>query len=370
MANHTLSCCLVIRNESEKIIKCLNNINILADEIIVVDTGSDDGTPNAVKNWATKLNASSNVKVIEVGKRFHDEDGDFNFGAAKTFAFSQATKDFVMWMDANDNVTQQLNVKKFFLEQTKKNPNVYFAMPTALSDDYAFGRVRIAPREKCWMEGRVHEYMKINDPSLTRIFAPFPIQNRKPGRDLERNLRLLLKEWKDNPTARMCFYIAQTYNEMHNDEEAFRWFKRRICTFEFLHEFAEEHFKSMECFAEFIATGRKFDNVNEDDLKDIAEQMIKMEPTRIEGYYYLGKYYLTKREYEKALDQFRKYGTCKRPAFYSLWLNKNLYGGRAIRNAIDECRMGIKYKDVIQPEQILDYGPQSLSYKVGEGQYQ
>ena len=343
---------MVIRNESEKIIKCLENIKILADEIVVVDTGSTDNTPNIIRDWANKLNASSNVKVIEVGKQFHDEDGDFNFGAAKTFAFQNSTKDFVMWLDANDTVTDQQKVKKFFIDKTNKNPNVYFAMPTALTDDYAFGRVRIAPRTKTWMEGRVHEYMRINDSSLVREFIPYAIQNRKPGRDLERNLRLLLKEWNHNPTARICFYIAQTYNEMRNDEEAFRWFKRRIFTFEFLNEFGEEHFKSMECFADFMISGKRFGNVTDIDLKDVAEKMIELQPGRVEGYYYLGKYFMIIKEYEKALEQFRKYSNCKRPGMYSLWLNKNLYNGRAILNAIDECRMGIKYKDVLQPTEI------------------
>jgi len=367
--NQSLSCCLVVRNESSKIVNCLDNIKILADEIIVIDTGSTDNTPSIIKQWAIKNKIERNVNVIEVGKKFHDEDDDFNFGAAKTFAFDNASKDFVMWLDANDTVTNQAQVKKIFLVETSKNPNMYFALPTALTADYAFARVRIAPRGKVWMEGSVHEYMRFSDNSLVRFFIPIAIQNKKPGRDLNRNLRLLLKEWNRSPTARMAFYIAQSYSEMGNDVEAFKWYKKRIFTFEFLHEFGEEHFKSMECFAEYLASGKKYENTSDTDLYDIATEMIRMEPTRIEGYYYLGKYHMTKKEYDKAINEFRKYTICKKPAMYNLWLDKRLYGGRAIRNAIDECSMGLKYKDVLKPEQILDYGPTSGGYKVGSAQY-
>jgi len=366
----SLSCCIVVRNESAKIVKCLENIKILADEIVVIDTGSADDTPNIIRKWASDNNASSNVNVLEVGKKFHDSDDDFDFGAAKTFAFNNATKDFVMWLDANDTVTNQVQVKKIFLAETSKNVNMYFALPTALSADYAFARVRIAPRTKVWMEGSVHEYMRFSDPSLVRFFIPIAIQNKKPGRDLNRNLRLLLKEWNRCQTARMAFYIAQSYNELGNDVEAFKWYKKRIFTFEFMNEFAEEHFKSMECFAEYLASGKKYENTSETDLYDVSTEMIKMEPSRMEGYYYLGRYYMIKKEYNKAIDEFQKYSICKKPAMYNLWLDKRLYGGRAIRNAIDECRMSLKYKDVLKPEQILDYGPTSGGYKVGNAQYQ
>ena len=51
---HTLSCCIVVRNEEKNIVLCLNNIPILADEIIVVDTGSTDSTRQAVQWWIKK----------------------------------------------------------------------------------------------------------------------------------------------------------------------------------------------------------------------------------------------------------------------------------------------------------------------------
>ena len=67
--------------------KCIDSISF-ADEIIIVDTGSTDGTPSRIRQWAKHRKAEKNVKILEVGRKFHDVDGDFDFGAAKTFAMN------------------------------------------------------------------------------------------------------------------------------------------------------------------------------------------------------------------------------------------------------------------------------------------
>lgn len=120
MARHTLSCCIVVKNEEPKITACLDNIDILADEIVVVDTGSTDKTCDAVNWWIKQKHAEKSVKLIPVGERFHDKDGDFNFGKAKTFAFKNATKDFVMWLDASDIVFDQKELSAYFSKKRQK----------------------------------------------------------------------------------------------------------------------------------------------------------------------------------------------------------------------------------------------------------
>ena len=206
MARSTLTCCIVVKNEEKQIADTLNCINILADEIVIVDTGSIDATISIINKWIKKFNAESGVKVISVGDRFHDTDGDFDFGAAKTFAFENATKDFVMWLDATDRVTNQADVKKEFIKVTNKDSKVYFSLPTALSDSFAFIRARIGPRETAYVIGRIHEYMGFrNSQELTRHFIGHKIENKKINRDLERNLRQLKKEWELRPSTRICF---------------------------------------------------------------------------------------------------------------------------------------------------------------------
>lgn len=368
MARSTLSCCLVIRNERDKIFDCLSHINILADEIVIVDTGSTDDTLNVIAAWIKRFNAQSGVKVLSVGSKFHDADGDFDFGSAKTFAFLNATKDYVMWLDASDKVSDQKAAKLTFIKETNIDKNVYFTFPTELSKNFAFIRTRIGPRQSTVMEGRIHEYMRFRGPQLKKIFIPVPIINYKKGRDLPRNLRQLEKEWKINPSARVAFYLGNTHREMYHTDDALYWFRQRIYTYKFKTGFDEEYFKAAESIAEIIVESKK-DSGSTQDLFDIAKVLIEKEPKRFEGYYYLAKYYMRKSQYEAAIQELRKYKACTKPSSYKLWLNGALYNGKAVLNAIEECKTAIKYKDVIQPDEILDYGRSNSSYSVGDAQY-
>ena len=369
MARHTLSCCLVVRNEVKQITDCLDTLTILADEIVIVDTGSTDGTPNRIRAWTKHHKAEKNVKLFEVARKFHDKDGDFDFGRAKSFAMESASRDFVMWLDATDRVTEQKQIKEFFLTETSKNPDSYFAIPTAMSDKFAFVRVRIGPRKNSAMKGRVHEYMTVNATKLTRHFIPVPIQNFKKGRDLNRNLRLLLKEWEESKTGRTAFYLGLTYMETQNTQESLNWFKRRVYGFEFDNEFREEYFKAYEMIAEILSRHTKLKNVHEADLYDISSEMIKLSPKRFEGYYYLAQYYIKKREFEKAISYLRKYKECGKPKVYNLWLNPQLYSGKAILGSIEKCKTAIKYAKVLKPEEIVDYGPRASTMRHGNSQY-
>lgn len=367
MPRKTLSCCIVVRNEQKKIKHCLDGIDILADEIIIVDTGSTDKTCEIIAFWVRQKKAQKNVKLFRVGNQFHDEDGDFNFGAAKTFAFSKATKDFVMWLDAADRIRKQKGIKKAFIEETRKDPNIYIALPSALTKNYAFNRIRIGPRANASMEGMIHEQMKFNV-KLKRVFFPIPIINDKKTRDLDRNMRILHKEWKVKKSARTCFYIANTYKEQRKDAEALKWFRKRAYDHEFKNAFDEEHFKSLECIAEIVLQIKKSNTVSISDLNDVALEMIEMEPSRVEGHYYLAKYYMEQSEWRKAMEELKSFRKCKKPARYKLWLNKHIYRGKAIINAFEKCVTALKYDEVLIPEEITEYKAKS-TYKRGNTQY-
>jgi glycosyltransferase involved in cell wall biosynthesis len=371
MPRKTLSCCIVVRNEQKKIKQCLDGIDILADEIIIVDTGSTDKTCDIIAYWVRKRKAQKNVKLFRVEKQFHDDDDDFNFGAAKTFGFSKATKDFVMWLDASDKVRKQKEIKKAFIEETRKDPNIYFALPSALTNTYAFSRIRIGPRANASMEGMIHEQMKFNV-KLKRVFLPVPIVNIKSSRDLDRNMRTLKKEWKRKKSARICFYIANTYKEQRNTTEALKWFRKRAYDHEFKNVFDEEHFKTLECIAEIVLHVKKSNTITMSDLNDVSREMIDMEPTRVEGHYYLAQYYMSTDEWKKAMDELRSFRKCKKPTQYKLWLNKHIYKGKAIINAFEKCQTALKYDKVLVPESITNYNtgsPHRSTYKRGNTQY-
>jgi glycosyltransferase involved in cell wall biosynthesis len=83
-------------NEEANIADCINSVGDLADEVIVCDMYSDDNTVGIAK----KLNA---VVV------FHKRTGFVE--PARFFAISQATRDWVLVLDADERMTDALSAK-------------------------------------------------------------------------------------------------------------------------------------------------------------------------------------------------------------------------------------------------------------------
>lgn len=83
-----LSVCMIVRNESRALPAALASVAELADEIVVVDTGSTDGT---------QALAAAHAKV-RLQQMVWIED----FAAARNFSLAKATGDWVMILDADE----------------------------------------------------------------------------------------------------------------------------------------------------------------------------------------------------------------------------------------------------------------------------
>ncbi len=83
------SLCMIVRNEEENLPACLATVEGLFDEIIVVDTGSTDGTVAAAKRFG--------AKVFE----FPWVD---SFAAARNECLRHASCKWIMWLDADDRL--------------------------------------------------------------------------------------------------------------------------------------------------------------------------------------------------------------------------------------------------------------------------
>lgn len=83
----SVSLCMIVKNEEDVLERCLKSVAGLVDEIIIVDTGSTDRTR-------------------EIATHFTNQIFDFpwqdDFSAAQNEAFSHASMDYCMWLDADD----------------------------------------------------------------------------------------------------------------------------------------------------------------------------------------------------------------------------------------------------------------------------
>ena len=76
--------------------------------------------------------------------------------------------------------------------------------------------------------------------------------------------------------------------------------RRRIYTYGFKDEFAEEYFKSLESIAEILVE-TEISEMDLIELYDISERMINKEPNRVEVII-IGEISFYKKEYEKTMN--------------------------------------------------------------------
>lgn len=91
ISGKTISACMIVKDEEECIATCLHHLEPVVDEIILVDTGSKDKT----KEIATGF---SKVKM-------YDFVWCDDFSAARNFAHSKATSDWLLSIDADECIT-------------------------------------------------------------------------------------------------------------------------------------------------------------------------------------------------------------------------------------------------------------------------
>ncbi|MHA4308021.1 tetratricopeptide repeat-containing glycosyltransferase family 2 protein [Bacillus cereus] len=103
-----LSACLIVKNEEDMLRRCLESLQGSVDEIIVVDTGSTDNTKKIAEEFTNKV---------------YDFKWENDFAAARNFATSKASGEWIFAIDADECVEKD-NIEEV-IKKIKLNGNKY-----------------------------------------------------------------------------------------------------------------------------------------------------------------------------------------------------------------------------------------------------
>jgi len=94
-----LSVPLIVKNEAAHLAGCLGSVRSVADEIIVLDTGSKDGTIDVARQHADKVCQS---------KRFNADTSieDFHFADARNEVLDMCSGDWILSIDADERLVE------------------------------------------------------------------------------------------------------------------------------------------------------------------------------------------------------------------------------------------------------------------------
>jgi glycosyltransferase involved in cell wall biosynthesis len=218
-----LSLCMIVKNEEKNLAESLDSVKDVVDEMIIVDTGSRDGTIKIAENYNAKI---------------YQYEWTNNFSAARNFALGKATGDWIFYLDADERLDNNSIAEFSKLSNTKLLIGYYCTVKSYHLDKNRDNSIRYlrlfsnSPEIK--FEGKVHEQL---EPSLTKnryqllhtniLIHHIGYSNSKEERQkkIERNLHLLKEEFASTKSPYSLFQLAQSYNLLNERLDAFKSYK-------------------------------------------------------------------------------------------------------------------------------------------------
>jgi len=215
----TLSLCIIVKNERDNLQRCLSSVKPYVNEMIVVDTGSEDETPEIAANYGAKV-------------RYFEWCNDF--AKARNYAISQASSDWILVLDADEELVR---VADDFLETLVLQPDV-IVYSLSLTDVKSLKSLTPAwlPRlfrniPEIHYEGCYHEQLKYSSQSFNETQLGYLEQFKilhygySPEnlfrKNLNRNIPILESIRKQDGLSLMLLYcLAGMYNNTQQAEKA------------------------------------------------------------------------------------------------------------------------------------------------------
>lgn len=279
---------MIVRDEEALLARCLNSIRDVVDEIIIVDTGSKDGTKEIAKAYTDKI---------------YDFKWEDDFAAARNFSFAKATKDYTLWLDADDIVSPQDRSAFMVLKETlDSNVDIvmmkYHLTPIGGHKIIAsLDRERLVKteREFRWVNP-VHEYIACQGVSIK---VDIGIIHQKIKLPTRRNLEIFEKYRAAGNILdqRSLFYYARELFKWGEAEKAMAYYEEFLQT---TGEMASKYLDSCIDMSQYYEA--KGDLAN--SLKSLI-RFFEKEGPRAEICCKLGYYYKDRGDYEKAISWFK-----------------------------------------------------------------
>lgn len=332
-----ISFCIIARNEEKFIRKCLESVRTIADEIVVVDTGSTDNTIAIVRNYTDRI--------------FHFPWKN-NFSEARNFAISQARFPIIFSIDADEELQNPKDVI-YALKQADKDiggwlvANVSFASKTGASgyDTYATKLVRIFRNHPdIRYRGIVHENvqdsiiekgLKIADTSIVLLHYGYSLNQDDLKNKQNRNLQLLLLEEKQNPNNAYTLYqLAKTLLALNRLAEAENYIQKAI------------HFANPT--GTLLPQALNYGGViafrigNYELALQRAEESLKLVPVQSFANFIIGETYSAQMDYHKALQAYQKmFNAQQKPNTLSLIVGDYFLPHSQLLFRIGRCYIGL-----------------------------
>ena len=214
-----LSLCMIVKNERGNLPRCLASVKPYVNEMIIVDTGSQDGTSEIALNYKAKV-------------RYFEWCDDFS--AARNYAISQASGDWILMLDADETLEAD---SEEFVDIIRNHPEIkaYYLSYIEVNDQHDITpsyRLSLFRNNAGFKYlGRFHEelHYEHSDPQRSQIgyinsarilhygFSKEQIRQK----NLSRNIPMLERiRQEEGLNLRLLYCLAQSYADTQQREKA------------------------------------------------------------------------------------------------------------------------------------------------------
>ncbi|MFJ6831800.1 tetratricopeptide repeat protein [Streptomyces sp. NPDC091209] len=214
MKPQTICLCMIVKNESRVIERCLGSVRHLIDTWVISDTGSTDGTQDLIRTALAGI----------PGELREDAWVDFGHNRTRNIQYARGKADFLLTIDADHVLRQDAPLPRL-------TATSYMLRYDTPGTQHRFKHLMRGDRT--WRyEGVTHEYPCTDEPDVQANLDALVIEDHADGGcradKFERDARLLRGELERDPAnTRTVFYLANTERDLGHAEEAIALYERR-----------------------------------------------------------------------------------------------------------------------------------------------
>lgn len=288
---------MIVKNGEQTLDKCLQSVKDIVDEIIIVDTGSVDKTKEIAKKYTRQI---------------YDYTWRNNFSEARNFSFARATKDYILWLDADDilleSEKQKLeSLKSDLLDTVDVVLMKYSVMLGENKGNYVFWRERLVKRERNFKwNGPVHEYIAY---SGNYVFQDITVTHTRTTSSGRRNLEIYEKyvDRGNKLSQRDWYYYARELWKDNQKDKSATYFEKYLNSENGL---ASNYMDASIKLSDYYESQK-------DDKKSLKVllQYFEIGTPRAEICCKIGNYFKRKKQYDQAIGWFMMALVTPKPTF-------------------------------------------------------
>ncbi|MFQ5705974.1 MAG: glycosyltransferase [bacterium] len=316
----TLAACLIVKNEAKHLPNCLKSIQAVVDEMVVVDTGSEDATPEIARQFG--------ARVVQFEWRK-------DFAAARNFAIRQAESDWILQIDADEElfpedqykireIIHQRDCNGAFVAMRNRNSSLFGENPCTVH--YLVRLYR--NHRSIYYVNPIHETLKISGEvvatDINFLHHGYNLDAEYMKQKRRRNAEILYQRLQSDPSnITTLFYLSM----MHLGNEEYD--QAGIYAKQVLEKLSPQDAKKQHFYL-MMLNNLAWIHVEKQNyalVQKYCEQAIAINSNYLDPQFFLGLSYFKEEQYEKARETFerflKKYGEITQNPVFNLFAHSS-----------------------------------------------